>query len=479
MSDDALCYMGAAEALARFADRSLSPVELMQAVVNRAEAVEGRINALTYTHFDEALELARAAEDRYMRNSPTGPLDGLPLAVKDEGAIKGKPLSNGSLLLNGTIPNYTSPVNQRLLDSGAIVHTRTATPEFSCAGYTWSRLWGITRNPWNPDFTPGGSSGGSGAALAAGFCTLASGSDIGGSIRIPASASGVVGLKPAYGRVPEEPPYNLDIFCHQGPMARSVGDAALMLSVMAGPHPQDIATQRDIPVLPRAPGSIRDMKIAYSPDLGIFRVEPEVRRNTEAALDVLRELGAQIEEVDLGWKEEWLEDGLNYLKLLMGNVLREAAQGREAELTSYARALIEVAPDVPGTALMRCYQSAGAMYATLGPILERFDALICPTNGLPAPAADYDQSRDVPVVDGAPVHPFYGWKLTLPFNMLSRCPVLSAPTGHAANRVPTGMQIVGRPWAEADVLRIGLAYEQAVGGWYASAATRPVIAALN
>lgn len=163
----------------------------------------------------------------------------------------------------------------------------------------------------------------------------------------------------------------------------------------------------------------------------------------------------------------------------MGNVLREAAQGREAELTSYARALIVVAPDVPGTALMRCYQSAGAMYATLGPILERFDALICPTNGLPAPAADYDQSRDVPVVDGAPVHPFYGWKLTLPFNMLSRCPVLSAPTGHAANRVPTGMQIVGRPWAEVDVLRIGLAYEQAVGGWYASAATRPVIAALN
>jgi len=476
MADEDLCYMGASEALARFADRSLSPVELMQAVIDRAEAVEDRINALTYTHFDEALELARAAETRYMRDAPAGPLDGLALAVKDEGAIKGKPLSNGSLLLNGTIPNYTSPVNQRLRDSGAIFHTRTATPEFSCAGYTWSRLWGITRNPWNPDFTPGGSSGGSGAALAAGSCTLASGSDIGGSIRIPASACGVVGLKPAYGRVPEEPPYNLDIFCHQGPMARSVSDAALMLGVMAGPHPLDIATQRDIPDLPRVPGSIRDMRIAYSPDLGIFRVDPVVRRNTEAALDVLLDLGAEIEQVDLGWQEEWLEDGLNYLKLLMGNVLRDLATGKEAELTSYTRDLIERAQDVPGAALMCCYESAGAMYATLGPILERFDALICPTNGLPAPAADYDQSRDVPVIDGAPVHPFYGWKLTLPFNMLGRCPVLAVPTGHAENRVPTGMQIVGRPWAEADVLRIGLAYEQAVGGWYANAAARPVIA---
>jgi len=476
MADEDLCYMTATEALARFADKSLSPVELMQAVIARAEAVESRVNALTYTHFDEALAHARAAEARYMQGAPAGPLDGLALAVKDEGAIKGKPLSNGSLLLEGTIPDYTSPVNQRLLDSGAIVHARSATPEFSCAGYTWSRLWGITRNPWNLDFTPGGSSGGAGAALAVGSCTLASGSDIGGSIRIPAAASGVVGLKPAYGRIPEEPPYNLDIFCHQGPMARSVGDTALMFGVMAGPHPLDIATLRDVPQLSREPGSIRGMKIAWSPDLGLYRVEPEVRRNTESALDVLRTLGAVVEEVDLGWQAEWLDHGLDYLKLLMGNVLRDLASGREEELTPYARTLIELAAEVPGTALVRCYQSAGQMYATLGPLMERFDALICPTNGLPAVRADYDWSRNVPVVDGAPVNPRYGWMLTLPFNMLSRCPVLAVPTGHAANRVPTGMQIVGRPWSEADVFRIGLAYEQAVGGWYRTASARPAIA---
>ena len=476
MADEDLCYMTATEALTRFADRSLSPVELMQAVIDRAEMVEGQVNALTYTHFDEALMLARAAEARYMQGAPAGQLDGLALAVKDEGAIKGKPLSNGSLLLEGTIPDYTSPVNQRLLDSGAIVHARTATPEFSCAGYTWSRLWGITRNPWNLDFTPGGSSGGAGAALAAGSCTLASGSDIGGSIRIPASASGVVGLKPAYGRVPEEPPYNLDIFCHQGPMARSVGDTALMFGVMAGPHPLDIATQRDVPHISRQPESIRGMKIAWSPDLGIYRVEPEVRRNTEAALDVLRDLGAIVEEVDLGWQAEWLEHGLDYLKLLMGNVLRDLASGREEELTTYAHALITLAAEVPGTALARCYQSAGQMYATLGPVFERFDALICPTNGLPAVQADYDWSCDVPVIDGEPVNPRYGWMMTLPFNMLGRCPVLAVPTGHAANRVPTGMQIVGRPWSEVVVFRIGLAYEQAVGGWYDRAGKRPLIA---
>ena len=187
MSDLDFCYMPAHEALSRFRARSLSPVELMEAVIARAEAVQGKLNSLTFTHFDRAMDAARKAEARYARGARTRALEGLPIAVKDESAIKGMPTSGGSLIMKDDIAGHTSVVNARILRAGGIVHARTATPEFSCAGYTWSRLWGITRNPWNPDFTPGGSSGGSGAALASGAATLATGSDIGGSMRSPTS----------------------------------------------------------------------------------------------------------------------------------------------------------------------------------------------------------------------------------------------------------------------------------------------------
>src|SRR5690606_19514438 len=205
VSDLGLCYLPAHEALSRLRARSLSPVVLLGAVIGRAGAVQGKVNSLTFTHFDRAIDEARKAEAKYARGARTRALEGLPVAVKDESAIKGMPTSGGSLIMKDDVADHTSEVNARILRAGGIVHARTATPEFSCAGYTWSRLWGITRNPWNPEFTPGGSSGGSGAALASGAATLATGSDIGGSIRIPASCCGVVGFKPPYGRNPEDP----------------------------------------------------------------------------------------------------------------------------------------------------------------------------------------------------------------------------------------------------------------------------------
>src|SRR6185436_7302683 len=242
-------------------------------------------NAFTYTHFDEALDLARKAEARYMKtDGRVRPLEGLPVAIKDESYIKGKPTSNGSLIMKDYIGEHTSPMNERIMKAGGIVHARTATPEFSCAGYTWSRLWGITRNPWNTKYTPGGSSGGSGASLASGTSAIATGSDIGGSIRIPASNCGLVGYKPPYGRNPDDPPFNLDFYCHTGPLARSVEDAILLQNVMCGPSPLDISTLRPKLRLPLAYKPIRDWKIAFSMDLGFFEVDKEVQKNTRAAL---------------------------------------------------------------------------------------------------------------------------------------------------------------------------------------------------
>ncbi len=199
------------------------------------------------------------------------------------------------------MPDVTSPNNERILKAGGIVHARTATPEFSCSSVTHTRLWGVTRNPWNLKFTPGGSSGGSAASLASGTTPIATGSDIGGSIRIPASCSGVVGYKPPYGRNPDDPPFNLDPYCHTGPLARTVADAILLQNVMCGPSPADIASLRPKLRLPMQYKPIKGWRIAYSIDLGFYNVDKDVVANTKAALDVFRSLGATVEEVDLGW----------------------------------------------------------------------------------------------------------------------------------------------------------------------------------
>ena len=190
-----LCYLSATDALRLFRSGELSPVELAEAVIARAEAVEPAVNAFAATFYAQALDQARAAEARYAgREEPPRPLEGLLVAVKEEAPIAGQLNTLGSLPLRDVVADQTAVFVQRILDAGGIVHARTTTPEFSCAPVTWTKLWGVTRNPWNTAFSPGGSSGGSGASLAAGSTTLATGSDIGGSIRIPASFCGVVGF---------------------------------------------------------------------------------------------------------------------------------------------------------------------------------------------------------------------------------------------------------------------------------------------
>ena len=277
--------MSAVEAIKRFKSHQLSPVELMQAVIARTEAVEPQVNAFTYTFFERALEQAKQAEAKYAKDARVRPLEGLPVCIKDENTIKGERTTSGSLTTKNDVDTQTSLSVERIMRAGAIVHARSTAPEFACAAVTHSKRWGVTRNPWNLEYTPGGSSGGAGASLAAGTTTIANGSDIAGSIRIPASASGVMGFKPPYGRVPEDSPFNLDWYCHEGPMARTIADLALLENVMAGPHPKDISTVRPKLRIPDNLGDVKDWKIAYSMDLGFMEVDNSVLRNTEAALD--------------------------------------------------------------------------------------------------------------------------------------------------------------------------------------------------
>ena len=470
---DELCYLPATEALKRFKRRTLSPVELLQAQISRSERIGEKVNAFTDTYFDEALIKARQAEAKYMqKGARLRALEGLTLAVKDESKIKGKRTTNGSLIWQNNVADHTDEFVARLLRAGAICHARTTTPEFSCAAVTHSRLWGITRNPWNRRYTPGGSSGGSAAALASGMTTLANGSDIGGSIRIPASCCGVVGFKPPYGRVPEGPIFNLDFYAHEGPLARNVADSALMQNVMAGPYALDIASIRPKLTIPSAFKSIRGWKIAYSLDLDYFKVDKDVRANTLAAVAVFKALGCQVEEVKLGWTKASGKAAWDYLSHLFGASMAPLLKKHRAEMTDYGRAFIESGQKSKATDFVASLQVAYDMYASFGPLMQRHDVFICPTLAKPAVRADDPLDYDTYQSQGKDIPDALGWCMTYPFNTLSRCPVLSVPSGHARNGVPTGIQIVGRTYDDVRVFRAATAFEKAAP-WVCNETHRP------
>jgi Asp-tRNA(Asn)/Glu-tRNA(Gln) amidotransferase A subunit family amidase len=472
MSSDALHTLSATEARERFLERSLSPVELLDAVIARAEAVEPTVNALVHERFEAAREEAKAAERRFTCWAEQGgpeprPLEGIPLAIKEEEAVAGHPWTQGSLIYKDLVADHSSAFARRMLDAGAIVHARTTAPEFSCAGFTHSRIHGVTRNPWNPEYGVGGSSGGAGAALAAGTTTLASGSDIGGSIRLPASFNGVVGFKPPYGRVPVEAPFNLDTYCHNGPLARTVADAALYENVLAGPDPSDITTLRPKYVLPEGGfDGVEGLRIAVSTDLGSWEVDPEIRANTLACAEALRTAGATVDEVDLVVpRDQVLRATAIHFHLAFGAWIGEETAAHADVATAYAVEFARrMAAEAEGGTFLEELALEAALYAPVGALLEAYDALLCPTIGTRGLIAGDDYVDTSLVVDGTDVGFYFNAFLTPVFNIMSRCPVLNVPSGFAANGVPTGLQIVGRTYDDLTPFRVGAALE-AVRPW--------------
>jgi Asp-tRNA(Asn)/Glu-tRNA(Gln) amidotransferase A subunit family amidase len=456
-----LCYMTATEAIAAFKSRALSPVELLKAIIARCEQLQPKVNALTYTYFDRALEQAKAAEVRYARGrEQPRPLEGISVAIKDFHPVKNEITTFGSRIYRDHRPNYSAPTVQRLLDAGAIMHCRTTTPEFAHTGITASPLWGITRNPWNLDYTPGGSSGGAGAVLAGGMTTLADGTDGGGSIRIPASACGIVGYKPPFGRNPLDRDHPLETILHYGPMTRSVADAALMQNVMSGPHLDDICSVREKVAIPEIPENIKGWRIAYSMDLGFYSVDPEVRRNTLAALDVFKSLGCSVEEISLGWSWDVDDAWGTYWTVLFAGLLGDKLSRWRNEMTEGLVRMIESGAAVSADHFYRINLVRGEMYKTLGPILENYQVLICPTLALPAVKHDHDPTDPNFAIDGTKVPASIGWYMTMPFNLVGQCPVIAVPTGFAASGIPTGMQIVGKTFDDLSVFRAAAAYER-------------------
>lgn len=453
-----LCYLSATEVLAQFKAKSLSPVDYLDALITRTEDVNPTINATTETYFDDARAAAKQAEAAYAGGTAR-PLEGLPVAVKDVHHWAGKHTTQGSYALGHEPDTTTDPMLERLSDAGAIFHMRTTVPEFCLAGVCWSNRYGITRNPWNLEYAPGGSSGGSAAALAAGMTPLATGTDIGGSIRIPASACGLVGYKPPHGRNPDGAPFNFDRYNHCGVLSRTVGDTALAQNIISGPHPRDHDSLRERVVIPDAVERT-PLRVAWSMDLGYVPVDPDVRANTMAALEVFRAAGCTVEEVQIGWTREMEDKALAwYSAMHFGRVPLWLREEFGDQMTPYALHAAKASEEISVDDVACSWEATHEMYQVLGPLLEQYDVLVCPTLTFASLKADHDPLQQGFTVDGQEVDAEFGCYLAHQFNMLSNCPVMSVPAGRDRNGVPTGLQIVGRSFDDLTVFRAAMLYE--------------------
>lgn len=465
-SDPPLEYLSATELLESLARRKFSPVELMEATIAAADAAERELNPFTARYGEEAMVAAAAAERRY-RERRARPLEGIPVAVKELTPVAGQQHTLGSLALRDVVATETAPIAQRLRDAGAILHARTTTPEFGCASVTRSRLYGETRNPWNTDLSPAGSSGGSAAALAVGATTLATGTDSAGSLRLPAAACGVVGMKPSFGVIPVAMPLGLETTHHDGPMARTVADAALMLATTACPSADAPAQSRPAPRLDGLEEGVEGWSVALLAGITGLDVDADVAGNLLASAELLSAAGARVEEVDLGWSYESIIEATKlHYAAAYGPMVQRLADEVPELLTPYALAFaaeVDRYGARPGFVL-EARERIAALWAPLRRQFERHRLLLCPTLAFPAPELGEDYVERGPVVAGREQADRWIVGTTVAFNLMSWCPAISVPSGLAGNGVPTGAQLVGRPYADGDVLCAAATLE-ARGSW--------------
>lgn len=468
-----LHYLPATEVLQRFRSRQLSPVELMRAVIDRAELVEPTVNAFAERMFEEGMRSAVAAERQYRPGGRPRPLEGLPVAAKEAQDIVGHPVTDGTLLRPPHPATETSVALTRVQAAGGLLHARTTTSEFSCMPLSHARRWGVTRNPWDLSAAAGGSSGGSAASLAAGTSVLATGTDIGGSLRAPASFTGVVAFKPPHGRNPILPPIGLDPYQHHGPMARTVADCALLQNVMAGPDPRDPASDLLAATIPPDLGGVDGLRVAFSAAPGDFPVDPEVRANTRSTAEALRSAGATVEEVEIDWR---LDDIKRALWAHFGNGLAaeilELNRRHPHQITpytlDYARKAIEAAPRVDPEA-GRALEST--IRNQLDAVLRRFDVLIVPTVGATAFAAGEDYVETKLVVNGTALEHFSDASLTPALNICGANPVMAVPSGFASNGIPTGVQVIAHRYDDVTAFRVAAVIERTRGAGFGGGRT--------
>ena len=454
-----LADMSATDLLPLYRRKDVSPVEVVKAVLDRIDARNDLY--LPFCHLDPAAALADAAasEARWLCASPLGLVDGIPTTVKDLLLTKGWPTLRGSRTVDpGQAWTEDAPAVARLREHGAVIIGKTTTPEWGWKGVCDSPLEGVTRNPWNPEMTPGGSSGGAAVAAALGMGCLHVGTDGGGSIRIPSAFSGVFGLKPTFGLVPAFPLSPFGTVAHVGPMTRSVADAARMLTVMARPDARDWHSlphvERDFSVGLAA--GVAGMRIALSLTLGYAEVDPQVRALVQKAASVLADMGAIVEECDPGFADPtsifealWFSGAAN----LRRSIPKEKWPLMDPGLMRFA----DAGEKFGHMAHLEAVDKRGALGSHMALFHQKFDVLLTPT----LPIAAFEVNRIAPQGwpdqgDWVPWTPF-----SYPFN-LTQQPAASIPCGLTKEGLPVGMQIVAAKYRDDLVLRVARAYESVV-----------------
>jgi Asp-tRNA(Asn)/Glu-tRNA(Gln) amidotransferase A subunit family amidase len=454
-----LLFTPAAELVQRIRRRELSPVELTRAVVERAELLQPILHAFMTLDSEQALRTAHTAEAAVMGGAELGPLHGLPVSVKDLEQTAGLRTTFGSKFFEHNVPRVDGVVTARLRAAGAIVLGKTNTPNFGHKDMSDNLLMPATRNPWQLDRTPGGSSGGAAAAVAAGIGPFAHGSDGAGSLRIPAALCGVFGFKPSFGRVPYWP--NQDFWAarsHNGPLARTVRDAALLLQTMAGPDQRD-PVSLDGPAedyVAACDGDLKGLRVAWSADFGYAAVDPEVRQLASRAAERFAELGCSMEEPTPTWPDpaEWASLLWDYATFIRNvsrvdehpewfepSMLEQIEHGRHASALEVGQALL----------------ARTTLYEQMRQFMQPFDVLLTPQ----MPCAAWSLDGYPTEIDGRPTPTMFDHlPFTFPFN-LTGWPAASVPCGFTSAGLPVALQIV-TPWRQdAQCLRAAAAFEAA------------------
>ncbi|MEU6997766.1 amidase family protein [Nonomuraea sp. NPDC046570] len=445
-----LHYLTATEMARLVRTRQVSAVELLEAHLTRIEQVNGPLNAIVTLVVEQALDQARAADAR----APEGPLHGLPVAHKDLVDTANIRTTYGSPLFSGNIPTKDALIVRRLKAAGAITVGKTNTPEFGTGSHTVNEVFGATRNPYDPARSAGGSSGGAAVALAAGMVPLADGSDMGGSLRNPASFCNVVGLRPTPGRVPAVSDtaawFTLSV---QGPMARTAEDAALMLSVIAGFDPASPYAITET-FTPDPERGIAGLRVAWSPDLGGLPVDPDTAAVTATAPAVFERLGARVEQVDLDLSDA--EDAFRiyrawYYALSFGDL---------DGLGDNTRWNVERGREVTGADLARAERLRSGLYQRMAAFFDTYDLLIAPVSQVPPFPVGQPHVTEI---DGQAMPDYLAWMRSAYWISVLHAPAASVPAGFTPSGLPVGVQIVARPFADALALRAAHAFEQATG----------------
>ncbi len=465
MGDLELCGLNIARAASALQARECSPLELTEAYLQRIETLNPRVNAYITVTAERARADARRATEELAAGSSRGPLHGIPIALKDLYETAGIRTTGGGKIHANHVPAHDCPVAQRLRDAGTILLGKLNTHEYAYGVTTNNPHYGTTRNPWNLEHIPGGSSGGSGAAIAAGLATATLGTDTGGSIRMPASVCGVVGLKPTYGRVSKAGVLPLSyLFDHTGPITRTVEDAALVLNAIAGYDPTDATTVRvpteDYTACLR--DGVRGLRIGIPRGYFYDHLEDDVAAAVERAIAELRRLGADVRDVEI----PGVADGVG---ALFGLVLAEAQEihadalrTRPADFGADVRGLL-TSPSPDAAMLMLGLRARDALTVSMRRVLESVDLLVTPTTPIVAARIGQDTIRYGGLEESILSAMI---RCTAPFNATG-LPALSIPCGFTGAGLPVGLQFAGRPFDEVTVLRAGHAYEQATE-WHLS-----------